>query len=374
MSQNYQPLNNKIILYATELSSYSAKVRSYLIKKNIPFEERIPTNNTYKNLIIPRTGGHYIPVIQTPKNIMVQDSTTIIESLEKKNPKNSIHPSTPRQKLASLLLEVYADEWLSIPAMHFRWNYPKSNHDYLVHEYGKILKPNWPQLVQHATAKKEIKKYKKKVELLGINKKTIPAIESSYMQLLLLLNNYFKQNKYLFGNRPSIADFSLLGPMFAFFLRDPFAGKIMKLKAPYVNLWINRMNTNKHSIGIFLAEDIIPKAVNSLLNKMAVEQVPVLMETATILHSWNTRNNYQDLPRRMDNHQFSLQGIKSTRAVYPYSLWMWQKPYQYYQSLNDIVKFRINPWLDEIGLLTALNTPLNTKLKKINSHLLIAVD
>ena len=372
MSQNYQPLNEKLILYATDLSSYSAKVRSYLLKKNIAFEERIPSSKTYKNLIIPRTGGKFIPVIQKPNNTLIQDSSTIIESLEKSHPQHSIYPTTPKQKLAALLLEVYADEWLQIPAMHFRWNYPKSNHEFLIQEYGKILKPNWPKLVQHGAAKKDIKKYEKKLEALGINTQTIPKIEKSFMQLLLLLNNYFKKNKYLFGSRPSIADFSLFGPMFAFFFRDPFAGKIMKLKAPYVNIWINRMSSKRSSIGGFFSEDNIPKTVNKILHNMSLEQIPVVMETARQLDKWDAKSNYRDLPRTLGTHRFNLHGVVSKRAIYSYLLWMWQKPHQFYQSLNDDVKSRLNPWLLEIGMLGALNKPINTRLKKINSHLLIA--
>ena len=373
MGNNYQPINNKIVLYATQLSSYSAKVRSYLIKKNIPFEERIPTQKTYKDLIIPRTGGKFIPVVQTPDNILIQDSTTIIQSLEKGNPKNPIYPPTPKQKLASLLIEVYADEWLNIAAMHLRWNYPKSNHNYLIKEYGKILKPNWPQLAQQSAAKKKIKLFPEKLRMLGINAKTKHSIEENYIKFLFSLNNYFKKNKYLMGSRPSIADFSIFGPMFAFFYQDPFAGKIMKKKAPYVNIWVNRMNAKSRTKGNFFAEDKTPKIIDHILNLMSLEQVPVLMETAKILNKWNSRNNYQDLPKTLGTHKFKLNGIESERAVYPYSLWMWQKPYQYYQSLNGGAKAQLNPWLHEVGLLTALNEPLKTNLKKINSHLLIAV-
>ena len=134
------------------------------------------------------------------------------------------------------------------------------------------------------------------------------------------------------------------------------------------------MHAKNLSSGNFIADDKVPKTVDYLLNKMALEQVPVLMETAKILHSWNTRNNYRDLPKTLGGHHFNLHGVESKRAVYPYSLWMWQKPQQYYQSLNPSVKSRLSPWLQEIGLFTALNIPLKTKLKKINSHLLIAVN
>ena len=42
------------------------------------------------------------------------------------------------QELVSRLLELYADEWLVIPAMHYRWSY---NDDWIVEEFGRIAAP-----------------------------------------------------------------------------------------------------------------------------------------------------------------------------------------------------------------------------------------
>lgn len=374
MSSNISRSNDNLILYGTQLSSYTAKVRSFLINTNTHFEERVPNQKTYKNLIEPRTGAQFLPVIKTPDNDVIQDSSTIIETISKEKPEHSIYPSTPKQRLAALLLEVYADEWLYMFGMHFRWNYPKTNENYLLQEYGKILKPNWPLMVQQSASKKVLKSFPDKLINLGINNKTSSAIEKSFLQLILILNKYFRKYVYLLGSQPSIADFSLYGQMYAFFHNDPYAKSFMVKKAPYINIWINRMSNKKITDGHYYTNDVLPKAINELLQKMSIEQVPVLLETAHALEKWNAKNKYQDLPETLGQHNFNFNGINSKREVLPYSLWMWQKPYKFYHSLNDEIKFKINPWLKRIGMLDALNTPLNLKLKKINSHLLIAVD
>ena len=107
-------------LYGAEFSLYSGKARSYLRKKGIPFNEVISTLNVYKSFIIPRTGVRYIPVVQTPDDKVIQDTTVIIDELESRFSDYSVYPQTPKQKQVALLLELYGDEWLLIPAMHYR--------------------------------------------------------------------------------------------------------------------------------------------------------------------------------------------------------------------------------------------------------------
>ena len=120
-------------LYGASISLYTGKVRAYLRYKNIAFVERPVTPD-----IIKRIGFFMIPVLETPEGELVQDTTEIIDYLEQRFPGPSIYPQHPVQRLMSLLLEVYGDEWLVIPAMHYRWNY---NRDYILVEFGKIVMP-----------------------------------------------------------------------------------------------------------------------------------------------------------------------------------------------------------------------------------------
>jgi 4-hydroxybenzoyl-CoA reductase subunit alpha len=51
----------------------------------------------------------------------------------------------------ALLFEVYGDEWLVIPAMHYRWNY---NLDFILEEFGKTLIPDASPEEQYAVGEK----------------------------------------------------------------------------------------------------------------------------------------------------------------------------------------------------------------------------
>lgn len=54
-------------LIGAPVSLYTGKVRSYLQFKGIPFTEQLATPQVYRDLIIPRTGVRYIPVLVTPR-------------------------------------------------------------------------------------------------------------------------------------------------------------------------------------------------------------------------------------------------------------------------------------------------------------------
>src|ERR1700751_3391550 len=97
------------VLYSLPHSLYTGKVRSYLRYKGIPYREVVSTFRVFYKTIIPRTGVKFIPVLHSPDDVVVQDTTDIIDFLEARFPANSVYPQTPRQKLVSLLIELYGD-------------------------------------------------------------------------------------------------------------------------------------------------------------------------------------------------------------------------------------------------------------------------
>ena len=140
--------NDLYTMYGAEFSMYSGKLRSYLRKKAIPFRELNSSLRRYKTFIIPRTGVRYIPVLQTPQDEVLQDTTVIIDFLEQRFLQTSVYPQTPARKLASLLLELFGDEWMVIPAMHYRWSYPEQNQPFIYGEFGRMAFPLLPGFMQ----------------------------------------------------------------------------------------------------------------------------------------------------------------------------------------------------------------------------------
>jgi len=353
MTQDYK-------LYGAEFSLYSGKARSYLRKKGIPFEEILSTVSVYKRFIIPRTGVRYIPVLQTPDDQVIQDTTSIIDELEERFPDNSVYPSSPKQKIASLLLETYGDEWLLIPAMHYRWNYPATNSDFIYGEFGSLVMPKAPMFIQRFFGKMLGNKFKSMVPKLGIVEHNINALEKSYVQLLADLQVHFETHDFLLGARPCIADFGLIAPLYAHLYRDPAPGKLMRNKAPAVCEWVERMMNGEPSLqeGELLADDEIPQTLVPVLARMSSEHLPVILDTDELLDQWRESNpNKPEIDRFIGMHKFSVEGVEAQRVVLPYVLWMYQRVIDVYHQLDDATE------VDQLMLQTGFGDALKKGVK-----------
>lgn len=354
-----------VTLYGTEFSLYSGKARSYLRKQGIGFEEVKSTIGVFKNIIIPNTGVRFIPVVKTDRGDYLQDTTVIIDELEQYSEAPSVYPDSPAQKLVSLMLEVYGDEWLLIPAMHYRWNFPEQNSKFIYAEFGSVVMPQGPKFLQRFLGKKIGAKFRGFVPGLGITKASIPEIEKSYESLLRDLNAHFTQHSFLLGERPCIADFGFIGPMYAHLYRDPAPAALMRRIAPQVVKWVERMISEERFSGDFVAGDKIPETLLPVLERMATEQLPVLKDTQKHLDEWHIENNTEnEVPRILESHDVTFGAVSVKRKVLPHTLWMWQRAVDYYQSLDDNAE--IQDILSKVGFSQDIKNA-KTRLTRVNN-------
>jgi len=54
------------VLYGSHASYYTAKTRSYLRKKGIPYVERLPSHSRFRSHVRPTSGSHRIPQLGMP--------------------------------------------------------------------------------------------------------------------------------------------------------------------------------------------------------------------------------------------------------------------------------------------------------------------
>ena len=359
-----------VTLYGSELSLYSGKARSYLRKQGIDFEEVKSTIGVYKKIIIPNTGVRFVPVVKTDDGDFLQDTTVIIDALEQVSDAPSVYPSSDKQKMAALMLEVYGDEWLLIPAMHYRWNFPEQNSKFIYAEFGSVVVPNGPKFLQRFLGKKLGARFRGFVPGLGITQASIPEIEKSYEALLSDLNRHFEQHSFLLGERPCIADFGFIGPLYAHLYRDPAPGQLMRRIAPEVAKWVERMISEERFTGELLADDEIPDTLIPILERMVKEQLPVLQDTQSHLDHWRSQNPQEtEVPRFFDDHQITIGEATVARKVLPHSLWMWQRVVDFYQSVNNTEALDL--FLKNIGIEQTLSNA-NTRLSRVNN--VITVD
>ena len=359
-------------LYGAPLSLYTGKARAYLIYKQVPYEEVFSFMSVYKNIIIPNTGVRFIPVVKTQQDEYLQDTSHIIDTLESRHPQRPVIPRGPKQKLLSYLFELWADEWLLIPAMHYRWN--KDNFPFIYQEFGKIIAPGMPAFIRGFIGKKVGAKFKGFVPILGITEKSIPAIEDWYENHVLLhLNQHFAKHDYLLGGAPTLGDFALMGPLYAHLYRDPAPGALMRKMAPNVAKWVERMSQPLSKAGELLPDDHIPETLLPILCRMFKEHWPVLMSTVGAIEKWAEANpNESEIPRTVGDHSFTIGDVSEQRAILTFNQWKMQRALNCYQGFDASDRQQCDVLLDQVDGLKVMQQVINKRVSRLNNKLVFA--
>jgi glutathione S-transferase len=225
-------------LYGAELSPYSVKVRSYLRYKGLAHEwiSRSAARNAefakYAKLPL-------IPALVDADETVLQDSTPMLEALEQRHPDPSIRPDEPAAAFLSALLEDYADEWLNKAMFHYRWTYEadqlsaaKRIVDMMIE--GQEIDDRRPleaQVRERMTGR---------LWHVGSSAETAPVIEGSFRRFVALLEQHLRGRPYLFGGRPSLADFGVAGQLYEL-LSDSTPGGVIRAHEPHVVDYVERM-------------------------------------------------------------------------------------------------------------------------------------
>jgi glutathione S-transferase len=225
-------------IIGAEMSPYSVKVRSYFRYKAIP-HQWILRNAASQAEYEKHARMPIIPLVVTPEGTGIQDSTPIIERIEKLYPEPSIHPDDPVARFISALVEEFGDEWGNKWMFHYRWARDVDQ----ISSAGRIARMRGADTSEekHAAFAGQIRaRMVDRVWFVGSNAVTAPQIEAGFLDMLGLLGNHLASRPYLFGGRPGFGDFGLWGQIYQMWT-DPTAGAIIGGGAPHVLDWVHRM-------------------------------------------------------------------------------------------------------------------------------------
>ncbi len=345
--------------YAVEVSYFSAKVRPALRYKGVPYVELLSDPKAYRDVIVPRTGFAFIPVIVTPEDETWQDSSDILDALEARFPTPPLVPAGPLQRLVALLVELYADEFLLLPAMHYRWNFPESE----AKARGDFAAVTGDSEASGGFADR----MKSFVPALGVQPETVPAIEAHTRELLDGLSAHFARHGYLLGERPSVADCALMGPLYAHLYLDVAPGRLLRERAPRVCHWIERMNhPDPDGSGEWLAGDALPETLRPILERIGADAVPLVLDTLRAYEAWaDTRPpDLEGPPRAVGTHRTRLRGVEFERYTSAYTLWMAQRSWDAYRGLAPEARRAVDRALAGTGCEALLAHPARHRLGK----------
>ena len=336
--------------YAWPVSPYSAKTRAYLRYKALPFEEIQPSALHLASAIKGAVGRMVMPTLLTPQGTWLQDSSEIIDTLERMHPELSITPEGPTQRLASSLLELHGDEWLPIVAMHTRWNVPQ-NTRFAEEEFGRYAFPWLPLFIAKRLARPFAQKMRGYRPSLGITDETRAGIERFAKSLIAQLESHFSDGyEFLFGGRPSLGDFSLYGPLWAHVYRDPGTSAWFD-EAPNVVAWFKRLQSQPHpERSDFLSDDHVPETLDPIFRTLFSEQFSFItrlvdaIERYCVQHPQATR-----VPRSLGVTPFVIGGDQGVRKLITFTQWMAQRPLDIYHSLAPSTRVEVDLWLERVG-------------------------
>jgi len=358
------------VLIGAEASQFSAKARACLRWKRVAFEDRNATPEVYRDIIEPRIGYAVIPVLLTPDGQIIQDSAEIIDHVDQLAPGQSAHPRTPLQELVSLLLELYADEWLVIVGMHYRWTH---NDAWMIAEFGRVSAPNASAEEQAGIGEVLAGPAREAASRFGVSEDTASGIEAHYEGFLADFSDHMRRHPFVLGNRPSLGDFALFGVLSAVLFRDPESGAHMSRLAPLVVDWIARMKSARAGEGELLANDEIPATLLPILKRQISEQLPVLSDTARALEAWSVAQpTGARIKRTLGTHEFTIGGRWGQRSLFSFPLWRLQRVQDHFNGLNASDRAAAELLLEAIGGSDLVNLRLPVRLARRDFRLVIA--
>ena len=170
------------------------------------------------------------------KHKAITDSTPIIRHLEIEFSPRSVIPSDSKLAFLNYVLEDFGDEWVTKCMFHYRWYFKDD-----IEKAGTIL-PLFHGISLDDDSHAAFKKYFSDLQIsrlgvVGSSDLTAPIIEASYKRFLGQLDHCLSKHPFLFGNRPSSADFALFGQLSSLIGFDPTSRALAHEISPRVVAW-----------------------------------------------------------------------------------------------------------------------------------------
>jgi len=203
-------------IFGGELSYFSRKLEAAMQFYGLDFEflpkppERAPEIET-------RAGTHQVPVLLTPENWMIADSTPLLQLLDARVPLRALFPPGPEGVVVHLV-EEYFDEWVARTMVHYRWHYEESAEFASLRMAGGNPEAAarvraWGPRACRATGTESAHQQR--------------MAEAEYRRILDAMDGQLGQTRFLMGDRPTAVDCIVLGGIRAHTNMDPTPRRLL---------------------------------------------------------------------------------------------------------------------------------------------------
>ncbi|MEM1197265.1 MAG: glutathione S-transferase N-terminal domain-containing protein [Pseudomonadota bacterium] len=316
-------------LYGALASPYSMKMRAILRYRRIVHTWK---HGAVAQAMLAKVKAPVIPVLEFPDGTFANDSTPLIYTLEERHAARSIVPADEGHAFLAHLIEDFADEWLTKAMFGYRWLEEidqKQMSEWLAFD---AFKGGGEQAVAHAATFRE--RQVGRMAIVGCTRENFPLIEASTKRVLAALEAQVTSDHWLFGSRPSMAEFSLFGQLSQLGV-DPTAQAMMRAEFPYTYRWLLHVDDASGIEGEW-SEELKP-ATKAILAEVGRVYVPFLQTNAAAAQAGE------------DTFRMEVDGMPYEQGVFKYQLKCLADLRARYAALSPGAKATIDPALSEAG-------------------------
>ena len=218
-------------LHGMMQSYFTRKIMAYFDYKGIPYRFRRFYGASVESEAAGFPGG--IPAVETPEGEFMWDTTSMMHHLELRFPDPRTFPSDSVQRFLCYVIEDAADEWYYRTAVGSRWSY-EENHSVGGWELGRdfTARTQIPCDQAYALTGAHVRA---SLRPLGVTAENVQLwMDEVLRPWLRVVGAHLDARPFLFGARPSLADFGLFGGNAAHFINDPLCRRWTDEDAPSV--------------------------------------------------------------------------------------------------------------------------------------------
>lgn len=282
-----------------------------------------------------------IPVLVFPDGRVENDSTHLIALLEAAHPERRLTPEDAAAAFLSLLIEDMADEWFSKAMYAYRWTLPVDQEQCGRWLAFDVLQGGGAEKITAMGANFRDRQIDR-MESVGCGADARPAIEASANRIMEALNRHVLQTAYLFGSRPSAADFALYGQLTQL-ASDPTPQTLMREQYPWLYRWLLRMDDLSGEPDGEWSTAIDSPALAALAAECGQHHLPLLIANARAVHEGESRFSHEmdGMAVIQDVNRYGVKCLAQLRAA-----WV---------ALPDSARARLTPMLEAAGVYAALD-------------------
>jgi len=348
------------IFMGVDRSHFSAKLRPALRYKQMHHMEYPPDQQR----IAERTGIGFVPVLFSPDDEVFQDTTDIIDVLEDRFPEPPLIP-TGTDRVLCRLFELYADEFFPTVSMRTRWAYPENEA-----ELRRAFAAFSGEEQRGNLIADLMSSY---LPMLGVTDATLPAIDAHTDAILAALDVHFEAHPFVLGERLSLADCALMGPLYAHLYLDRVTRKKLYDEAIHVCQWIERCNRPvPEQMGGFFDADY-PRTLLDVLALIGADAVPLLEALDAGFTAWAAEHAVtgEEPPRGVGEYHSHLRGTPFTAAVRSYVPWKMQRLRAAHDGNSESDRTTTSQVLADAGCGSLLSAPADAVTLRKQSFKLV---